>query len=149
MAKKKPARRKPQANPVLARIQTGLKKMQRDGEAVMSRVRTEATRVSREQQRAVTALLAEAKRFRGDLNKLVKHASKDLESQSKRVLSALEKEAEKRIEPVVSRLVGSDTLRHEVQKLSERVRELENAVRQHSHPESRPADTEPHMASIV
>jgi len=143
--KKKATRRKAQSkvqsSSILSRLQGGVKKMQRDAEALFSRARKEAARLSHEQKRALDRVVSEAKRLRSDFQKTAKRTSKDLESRSKRLLATLEKEVEKRIEPVVSRLVGPS--RQEVQNLSRRMRELEQLVQQHSHVETPAAPTPP------
>jgi polyhydroxyalkanoate synthesis regulator phasin len=140
MAKKKAVRRKVQKKtPVLSRIQGGVKKMQRDAEALLGRARKEAVRLSHEQKRTLDRVVGQARRLRADFEKSVKRTSKDLESRSKRLLATLEKDIEKRLEPVVSRLVGPS--RQEVQSLSRRVRELEQRVNQHSHAETPAAPT--------
>jgi BMFP domain-containing protein YqiC len=138
MPKKKPARRKSATGPLLARLQGGLKKMQRDAEGLLSRARKEAVRLSREQKQAVDRVISQAKRLRTDFEKSVKQTSKDLESRSKRLLSALEKDIEKRIEPAVRQLVERLDLpsRREVQNLSQRFHALEAQVQQHSHAET-------------
>ncbi len=133
MARKK-ARPKVQSSPVVSHIQSGIKKMQRDTEALLRRVRSEAVRLSRDQKRAVDRVVGEAQRLRSDLQKVVKQTSKDLESRSRQLLSTLEKETEKRLEPVVRRLVGPS--RQEVQNLSRRVHHLEQLMKQHTHAET-------------
>jgi len=135
MAKKKAVRSKVQSSSVFSRIQGGVKKMQRDAEAVLGRARKEAVRLSRDQQRALNGAIKEAQRLRADFEKLVKRASKDLESRPKQFLTMIEKEAERRLEPIVRRVLGPS--RQEIQKLSRRVRELEQLVQQHSHAEPR------------
>jgi len=140
MAKKKAARRKVESSSVVSRIQSGLKRMQRDAETVLSRARKEAVRLSHEQKRTLDRVVSEARRLRSDFEKSAKRTSKDLESRSKRLLSRLEKEVEKRIEPVVSRLVGPS--RQEVQNLARRVHHLEQLVKQQSHPETPTASTQ-------
>lgn len=141
MPKKKPARRKPQATPVLSRIQGGIKKMQRDAEALLGRARKEATRLSRDQKRALDRVVKEVRRLSGDFEKGVKRTSKDLEARSKQLLSTLEKDVEKRLEPIVDRLVGPS--RQEVHGLARRVRELEHLVQQHSHAAPSPSAPAP------
>lgn len=61
----------------------------------------------------------------------MKQTSKDLESRSRGLLSTLEKKAEKRLEPIVRRLVGPS--RQEVQNLSRRVHHLEQLMKQLTH----------------
>jgi F0F1-type ATP synthase membrane subunit b/b' len=134
MAKKKVARPKAQSKPMLSQIQSGIKKMRRDAETFLSQARKEAARLSRDQKRSVDRVLSEARRLRSDLQKVVKQTSKELESRSRRMLSTLEKEAENRLEPVVSRLVGPS--RQEIQSLSRRVHQLEQLMKQHSHVEA-------------
>ncbi|MFI5395213.1 MAG: hypothetical protein ACHQ9S_06725 [Candidatus Binatia bacterium] len=137
MAKKKAVRGKLTAGPVLSHLQGNLKKLQRDAENVLSRARKETVRLSRDQKRALDRVVSEARQLRRDFDKVVKQTSKDLESRSKRFLSALQKEATKRLEPVLKQLVGRNTgLREEVQKLSRRVQELETLVTGHSHEET-------------
>jgi polyhydroxyalkanoate synthesis regulator phasin len=135
MAKTRVTRRKTQAAPVLSRLQGNLKKLQRDAEAMLSRARKEAVRVSRDQKQAVDRIGSEARRLRSDLQKLVKQTSTDLESRSKGFLATIEKEAEKRLKPVVRRLVGDLPLRQEMHQLARRVQELEQRLKQHEHPE--------------
>lgn len=132
-AKKKVVPKKVQSSSVLSRIQGGIKKMQRNAETLLGRARKEAARLSNEQKRTLDRVIKEAKRLRSDFEKSVKRTSKDLELRSKRLLSTLEKDVEKRIEPIVNRLVGPS--RREVQSLARRVRELEQQVKQHSHAE--------------
>ncbi|MFI5366345.1 MAG: hypothetical protein ACHQ4J_12050 [Candidatus Binatia bacterium] len=131
MAKKKAVRKKVEPGTVLSRLQSGLKKMQRDAEALLGRARKEAVRLSGDQKRALNRVVSEAKRFRSDAQKIAKRTAKDLEARSKRLLSTLEKDVEKRIEPVVNRLVGPS--RQEVQDLTRRVHQLEQSLQQHSH----------------
>ena len=138
MAKKKPVRRKPQSGPLLSRLQGGLKKMQRDAEGLLGRARKEAVRVSREQKRAVDRIVREAKQLRSDFEKSVQRTSKDLETRSKRLLAALQRDVEKRIEPAVKQLVDRLELasRRDLRHLSQRFRDLEARVQQHSHVEA-------------
>ena len=151
-AKKKAAPKKTkrtQSSSVLSRIQGGITKMQRNAETLLGRARKEAARLSTEQKRTLDRAVKEAKRLRSSFEKSVKQTSKDLESRSKRVLSTLEKEVEKRIEPVVNRLIGPS--RQEVQSLVRRVHQLEKLVKQHSHAEAPaaapPASTAPGTVS--
>lgn len=133
MAKKKVTRSKVQSTPVLSRIQSNVKQMQRDAEAVLSRARKEAVRLSHDQKRALDGVIKQALRLRSDFEKLVKRTSKDLESRPKQLLALIEKEAEKRLEPIVKRLLAPS--RHAVQSLSQRVQDLEQQVKQHAHAE--------------
>jgi len=141
MVKKKVVRRKVQSPSVVSRVQSGVKKMQRDAQTLLTRARKEATRLSHEQRRGLDRVVTEAKRLRGDLDTLVKRASKDLESQSRRLLSTLEKDVEKRLAPIVSRLMGPSRL--EVQSLAHRVYQLEQLLKQHSHAAPSPTSTPP------
>jgi hypothetical protein len=134
MAKKQVSRSKPQSTPVLSRVRSGVQQMQRDAEAALNRARKEALRLSREQQRALDGVLKQARGLRTDFEKLVKRASKDIESRPKQLLTLLEKEAEKRLEPVVKRLLAPS--RQELRRLMQRVQELEHAVQQHAHAET-------------
>ena len=93
MAKKKAAPRKAPSNPVLSHLQTNLKELQVDAQAVLSRVRKEAVRLSHEQKRALDRVVGDAKQLRADLEKLVKQTTTDLEARAKRFLSSLEKDA--------------------------------------------------------
>lgn len=140
-AKKKAVSKKVQPSSVLSRIQGGIKTMQRNAETLLGRARKEAARLSNEQKRTLDRVIKEAKRLRSDFEKSVKRTSKDLEVRSKHLLSTLEKEVERRIEPVVNRLVGPS--RQEVQSLARRVHELEQLVKQRSHGENPAAATPP------
>ncbi len=137
--------KKKQASSVMSRIQGGIKTMQRNAETLLGRARKEAARLSNEQKRTLDRVIKEAKKLRSDFEKSVKRTSKELEARSKRLLSTLEKDVEKRIEPVVSRLVGPS--RQEVRNLTRRVHELEQLVRQHSHAETPGAAPPPPTAS--
>ena len=134
MAKKKAVRGKVRSAPVLSRLQGGVKQVRRDAEAVLSRARREAVRLSRDQKRALDGVVKQAQRLRSDFEKLVKRTSKDLESRPKQLLAMLEKEAEKRLEPIVKRLLGPS--RQEIQRLARRVHALEQLMQQHSHAET-------------
>ncbi len=134
MAKKKAVRRQVGSVPMLTRIQGGVKQMQRDAEAMLTRARKEAIRLSRDQQRALDGVVKQARRLRGDFEKLVKRTSKDLEARPKQLLAMLEMEAEKRLEPIVKRLLAPS--RRELQNLAQRVHELEQRVAQHAHAET-------------
>jgi hypothetical protein len=136
MAKKQAAGSKLRSTPVLARIQGGVRQMQHDAEAALSRARKEALRLSRDQQRALDSVVKQTQRLRSDFEKLVRRASKDLESRPKQFLAMLEKEVEKRLEPIVKRLLAPS--RHELRRLAQRVQELEQLVQQQAHAE-RPA----------
>lgn len=134
MAKKKAVRSNGRSAPMLSRIQSGVKQMQRDAEGVLSRARKEAVRLTRDQKRALDGVVKQAQRLRSDFEKLVKRTSKDLESRPKQLLAMLEKEAEKRLEPIVKRLLAPS--RQEMQRLAQRVHELEQRVTQHAHAEA-------------
>ena len=137
MAKKKTARGKAKPSPILSNLQGHIKRLQRDAEAVLSKTRKETARLGQDQKRALQRVVTEVKRLRGDFEKAVKQTSKDLESRSKRFMSSLQKEATKRLDPLLTQLVGRDTgVREEIQKLSRRVQELEQLVKGHSHTET-------------
>jgi len=137
MAKKKAVRGKAKPSPILSHLQGHIKRLQRDAEAVLSKTRKETVHLGQDQKRALQRVVTEAKRLRGDFEKVVKQTSKDLESRSKRFLSTLQKEATKRLDPVLKQLVGRDAgVREEIQKLSRRVHELEQLVKRHSHTET-------------
>ena len=132
MAKKKAARPKPQAKPLRSRLESSLKKLQRDAEGLFGRTRKQAVRLSQDQKRALDRVVKEGQRLRTDFETRVKRTSKDLEKRSKQFLTTLEKEAEKRLEPVVSRLIGPS--RQEVQSLTRRVHALEQLLKQRTPP---------------
>jgi len=131
-AKKTAARKKAGSKPVLARIQSSVDQVRREAEAVIGRARKEAVRLSRDQKRALDGVVKRAQRLRVDFEKLVKRTSKDLESRPKEFLALLEKQAEKRLEPIVKRLVAPS--RNALSSLSRRVEELEAQLQQHAHP---------------
>jgi ATP-dependent Clp protease ATP-binding subunit ClpA len=137
MAKKKTARDKAKPNLILSNLQRHIKRLQRDAEAVLSKTRKETARLGQDQKRALQRVVTEVKRLRGDFGKAVKQTSKDLESQSKRFMSSLQKEATTRLDPLLKQLVGRDAgVREEIQILSRRVQELEQLVTGHSHTET-------------
>ncbi len=137
MAKKKAVRGKAKPSPILSNLQGHIKRLRRDAEAVLSKTRKETVRLGQDQKRALQRVVTEAKQLRGDFEKVVKQTSKDLESRSKRFLSTLQKEASKRLDPVLKQLVGRDAeVREEIQQLARRVQELEQLVKGHSHTET-------------
>jgi inorganic triphosphatase YgiF len=128
MAKKKPARSKMQTSQVLARLQSNMKNLQRDAEALLSRTRKKAEQlISRDQKRAVERLLDQAKRLRVDFEKRARQASKQVESRAQRLVTTAEKEASKRLEPLLKRL--DLPTRAELQGLSRRIAQLEKRAR--------------------
>jgi len=142
-AARKSARKKGGSAPVLARIQGTVKQVRREAEAVLGRARKEAVRLSRDQQRALDGVVKRAQRLRVDFEKLVKQTSKDLEARPKEFLAMLEKQAEKRIEPIVKRLVAPS--RNVVNSLAKRVEDLEAQLKAHGHstPAATPAPAAP------
>jgi F0F1-type ATP synthase membrane subunit b/b' len=128
MAKKKTASSTSQTNQVLGRLQNNLKTLQRDAENLLGRTRKQASQlISRDQKRALDRLFSQAQRLRADLEKRAQRASKDVESRAERFLSTLEKEAGKRIEPLLRRLDLPS--RQEIHNLSRRIGQLERRLR--------------------
>ena len=108
MAKTNVPRKKPPPGSVLSRVQGNLKKLQRDAEAVVRRRRTE-------------------------FEQLVTQTSRQLEKRSQRLLSAVERRASKRLEPLVKRLAGRALAsRQEVQSLARKIQELEQVLKPHA-----------------
>ena len=77
----------------------------------------------------------------------VKRTSKDLEARPKELLALLEKQAEKRLEPIVKRLVAPS--RNTLHSLTRRVEELEAQLKQHAHPAPPATSTPPSPADAV
>ena len=143
MPKKKATRKKSPVRQALPRLQVNLKKLGRDAEALLGRARKQATQlVTRDQKQAMQRLLRHAQELRVDLDRRFQHASKDLEARSRRFFATLEKEAEKRLDPIVNRLVGPS--RREIQSLSRRVHHLEQVLNQRQ-----PAGTAPSMPTLT
>jgi molecular chaperone GrpE (heat shock protein) len=136
MAKKKAASSKSQTSQVLSRLQTNMKRLQRDAESVLGRTRKQVSHlISRDQKRALDRLLSQAQRLRTDLEKRAQRASKDVESRAERFLATLEKEAAKRLGPLLKRLDLPS--RQEIVNLSRRIGQLERRLKPR-----RPARTE-------
>jgi len=128
MAKKKAAGSKVQTSHVLARLQSNMKSLQRDAEALLSRTRKQAEQlISRDQKRAVGRLVDQAKRLRVDLEKRARQVSRDVEVRAQRLVTTAEKEASKRLEPLLKRL--DLPTRAEVHGLSRRIAQLEKRAR--------------------
>src|SRR5262249_54491683 len=133
---------KVQTTQVLSRLQTNMKKIQRDAESLLTRTRKQATQlISRDQRRALDRLFGQAQRLRTHLEKRAQRASKDVESRAERFLSTLEKEAAKRMGPLLRRLDLPS--RQEVHSLSRRIGQLERRLR----PARLPRTDSPVMAS--
>jgi F0F1-type ATP synthase membrane subunit b/b' len=138
MPRKKATRKKSPVRQALPRLQVNLKSLRRDVETLISRGRKQATQlVTRDQKQAMQRLVNQAQELRADFDKRVQRASKDLEARSRRFFSTLEKEAEKRLERIVHRLVGPS--RREVQDLSRRVHDLEQILKQRQSAETTPS----------
>ena len=111
----------------LSRLQGSMKRLQKDAEALLRRTQKQATSlISKDQRRAVDRLLGQATRLRDDLEKRAERATKDLEARAERFLATLEKEAAKRVEPLLRRLDLPS--RHEVQTLARRLNQLESRL---------------------
>ncbi len=127
MAKKKVAR-KAEASQILSRLQSNMKRLQRDAQGLLGRTRKQATQlISRDQRRALDRILSRAKKLRTDLEKRAERASRTVESRAERLLSTLEKETAKRLAPIVKRLDLPS--RREVEALSRRIGHLEKQMR--------------------
>jgi len=127
MAKKKPAKSASQASQVLARLQSNMKRLQRDAEHLLGRTRKQATQlISRDQKRALSRLITQAQRLRTDLEKRAQRASKEVESRAEQFFSTLERETAKRLSPLLRRLDVPS--RQELNSLSRRIVQLERRV---------------------
>jgi polyhydroxyalkanoate synthesis regulator phasin len=128
MAKKQTSSGGAATSQVLARFQENIRQLQRDAESVLGRTRRQTSElITRDQKRAVGRLFKEAQRLRGDLETRAHRASKDVESRAEQFLGALEKEATKRLVPLLRRLDLPS--RHEVNTLARRIGQLERRLR--------------------
>ena len=124
MPMKKTAGTKPRTSQVFSRLQDNMRQLQRDAEALMRRTRTQATKlITRDQRRALDRLLRQAQRLRTDLERRAQRASKDVEARTEHFLSTLEKQASKRLRPILQRLDVPS--RQDVHSLSRRIAQLE------------------------
>jgi len=113
---------------VLARLQSNMKTLQNDAEALLKRTRTQAAEIiSKDQQKALDRLLRQAQSLRDDLEQRARRATHDVEAQAERLLGTIEKEAAKRIRPFLERLDLPS--RAEVRNLAKRVARLESKLR--------------------
>ena len=127
-AKKKAAPSKSEASQVLSRLQSNMKRLQREAEGLLGRTRKRATQlISRDQRRALDRILSQAKKLRSDLERRAERASKDVESRAERLLATIEKETAKRLAPLLKRLDVPS--RKEVEALSRRISQLERGLR--------------------
>jgi polyhydroxyalkanoate synthesis regulator phasin len=132
MATKKAAS-KSEATQILTRLQSNMKRLQRDAEGLLGRTRKQATQlISRDQRRALDRLFSQAKKLRTDLEKRAERASKNVESRAEQFLSTLEKETSKRLSPILKRLDLPS--RKDIEALSRRIGQLEKRVRTSSRP---------------
>lgn len=135
--KKKKAARKSEATQILSRLQSNMKRLQRDAEGLLGRTRKQATQlISRDQRRALDRILSQAKKLRVDLEKRAERASKNVESRAEQFLSTLERETTKRLAPLLKRLDLPS--RKEIDALSRRIGQLEKRTRA-SRPVAAPA----------
>lgn len=127
MAKKK-GTRKAEASQIVSRLQSNMKRLQREAEGLLGRTRKQAAQlISRDQRRALDRILSRAKKVRTDIEKRAERASKAVESRAERFLSTLEKETAKRLSPLVKRLDLPS--RREIEALSRRIGHLEKRMR--------------------
>ncbi len=125
---KKQAATKPQTAQVLSRLQSNMKRLQREAQTLLGRTRKQASSlITRDQKRALDRLFSQAQRLRADLEKRAQRASKDVESRAERFLSTLEKETAKRLGPLLRRLDVPS--RQELHSLSRRIGQLERRLR--------------------
>jgi len=145
MAKKKVAR-KAEANQILSRVQSNMKRLQREAQGLLGRTRKQATQlISRDQRRALDRILSRAKKLRTDLEKRAERASKTVESRAERLLSTLEKETARRLAPIVKRLDLPS--RKEIETLSRRIGHLEKQMRRPGAPPTSRAQAAPAPAA--
>ncbi len=117
-----------QTSEVLARLQANMKDLQRDADIVLTRTRKQATRlISKDQKRAMDRLLTQAQTLRSGLEKRARRASRDVEAQAHRLVATIEKEATKRLRPLLERL--DLPTRDEVRNLAKRVAQLEKKLK--------------------
>jgi poly(hydroxyalkanoate) granule associated protein phasin len=127
MAKKKRGR-KSEASQVVTRLQSNMKRLQREAEGLLGRTRKQATQlISRDQRRALDRIFSRARKLRTDLEKRAERASRAVESRAERFLSSLEKETARRLAPLVERLDLPS--RREIEALSRRIGHLEKQMR--------------------
>lgn len=149
MAKKSSSGSTLEAGRLLSRLQDNMRQLQRDTESILKRTRQRATHlITRDQKRALDRLFSQAQRLRTDLEKRAERASKDVEARAERFLLTLEKEAAKRLRPMLRRLDLPS--RHELLNLSRRIGQLERRVRSsrtsataHRSPSSQPKSETP------
>ncbi len=126
MAKRK-TKSKRGSEQAITRLQTNMKRLQKEAESLLRRTQKQAsTLITKDQRRAVDRLLSQATRLRDDLEKRADRATKDMESRAERFLSTLEKEASKRINPLLRRLDLPS--RQELQTLNRRISQLERQL---------------------
>ena len=127
MAAKKTAK-KGQTTKVLGRLQSNMKRLQRDAEAMLGRTRKQATQlIGRDQRRALDRLLKQARQLRSDMEKRAERAARAIESRGERWRRGLEKEARERLGAVLERL--NMPSRQELSSLGRRISRLEQQLR--------------------
>jgi len=145
MATKKKAKKSKAAgktNPALSRLQGSMQRLQKDAETLLRRTQKQASSlISKDQRRAVDRLLTQATRLRDDLERRAERATKDLESRTERFLSTIEKEAGKRLGPLLRRLDLPS--RQELQTLGRRVTQLERRLSEKKSTAAHPAPSAP------
>ncbi len=128
MATKKAARTAASSAQILESLQQNLRRLQEDADATLSRTRRRrAPRVGAEGQRTVERLVGEAHRVRLDLQARAVRTSKSLEVRAERLVGAVEREARRRLAPLLKQL--NLPTREEVDGLTKRLAELERKIR--------------------
>jgi DNA anti-recombination protein RmuC len=123
-----PARTRPKPNAAapdpLARLSAAMGRLQHDAETLLKQTRGRARSLLNRERRS---LLGQAQQLRNALQRQARRTTRDLERRADQVRAALGSEVTKRMRALVQRLDLPS--RNEMQRLSRRVNNLEQAVK--------------------
>ena len=113
--------------PGVTLVQDSIRTIQSEGQKLIDRARKEANGlIGKNRRKALDQLLSQAKSIRTDLQKRTTKAIKAIEGRAEAVISRIETETHKRIEPLVHRLSLSS--KRDVDQLAKRLSSLEKKV---------------------
>lgn len=137
MAKKAGMFAEPRTMEALAQFRTNMEALRREAEAQLVRKRRRGTRqAAAEPQQVLQRLLQQAQSLRAEMEKRAKRTSRDVGAQGEKLVTALEKESARWLQPLLKRLDLPS--RSEVRRLNKRIAELEKKLRASTESEDKP-----------
>jgi len=111
----------------LRQLQSTVQRVQSEGERMVTRLRKEAAAlIGQDRRRAVRDLLTQARKLSTDFQKRAERTMKDLEERGQKIRAAIERQAERSVDPLVRGL--NLPTRDELDKLKKKVAQIEKRL---------------------